>query len=165
MGQVFFRKQSCLLLTVFWTGLGKSGVVAKRLCVSLSSTGIPAQWVHAAEWAHGDLGTLQPHDTVIMLSNSGKSPELEAMLPHFRARPVSLLAIVGTEGSPLDAGSDASLLAPNEGEILQKVPSRSVVVVEAAINAVIQELVTRRGFDEADFKANHPGGAIGAALR
>ena len=147
------------------TGLGKSGVVAKRLCVSLASTGIPCQWVHAAEWAHGDLGTLKPGDAVIMLSNSGKSTELEAMAPHFKARPVSLLAIIGKPDSPLDALSDASIIAPNEGEILGKVPSRSIVVVEAAINGLVQELVNRRGFGAAHFETNHPGGAIGDSFR
>merc|ERR1712166_294464 len=148
---------------VFTTGMGKSGSVAQRMAISLSSTGTPSQWVHASEWMHGDLGAVRAGDTIVAFSHSGRSAEIEAAIPFFKSRRANVLAVVGREGSPLAEASDACVVAPAGNEILGLVPSRSIVVQEAVINAVISEVVERLGFSEKDFAHNHPGGSIGKA--
>ena len=155
---------------LFTTGIGKAAVVAKRLAVSLTSVGVPAEWVHGTEWVHGDLGAARAGDAVIAVSHSGKTAELLQLAPHLQARDVALLAIVSDATSPLGAASAAALEArvpsadSGHGELLGSVPSRSIVAQEAICNGIVAEMVAARGCQPSDFKFHHPGGAIGIGV-
>ena len=152
---------------VLVTGLGKSGVVARRMAVSLASTGSPAHFVHAAEWVHGDLGSACQGDVVIAFSHSGKTAECVQIAAQLEARGVRLLAIAGVQDSPLVNASDSAVVytIPSGAEPVGGAPTTSVVAQEAVVNAVVNELIARRGFTEADFKFNHPGGSLGQSLK
>ena len=150
---------------IFVTGVGKSGLVGARLAASLSSTGTRAEFVHASDWLHGDLGKVGDRDAVVALSHSGKTHELLTVVPHLRARNATLVTIVGHAESPLATKADAAIVAPvpSDAEPFGLVPTASVVVQEAVCNAIVRELLARRGFSKKEFFLNHPGGAIGAA--
>ena len=115
------------------------------------------------------MARIQFRDVIVAISHSGKAAELLQLAPHLEARGAPLLAIVSDTVSPLGAAAAAALAAPvppasgGSGELLGSVPSRSIVVQEALVNAVVSELVAARGFTPADFKHHHPGGAIGAS--
>ena len=164
------------------TGIGKSGIVGRRLAASLASTGTPSQWTHAAEWAHGDLGNAVVDsssptggDVVIALSHSGKTAEVVAACRELAARGVPIYAITSqsdnSSQSPLEAISDAALIYkfPAEGDLkviepLGGAPTCSVIAQEALANALVCELIARRRFSREEFQTNHPGGAIGETL-
>jgi arabinose-5-phosphate isomerase len=150
------------------TGIGKSGIVGRRLAASLASTGTPAHWTHASEWAHGDLGNAAVHgDLIIALSHSGTTAEVLAACRHLQERGVHIYAITSrsAEGSksPLETLSEAALTytLPKEGalaveEPLGGAPTCSVIAQEALSNALVCELIARRTFSREDFKRNHP---------
>ena len=153
------------------TSLGKSGAVGRRLAASLASTGARAFYVHAAEWAHGDLGNLAAgRDVLIALSHSGRTAEVAGVAREAAARGVPVVAVVGggadaAAASPL--GQAATHVVPYalpEAEPHGGVPSMSIVAQEMAANALVRSLAKRDGFDAARFKVNHPGGALGASL-
>lgn len=152
---------------VLVTGLGKSGVVARRMAVSLASTGTPSHFVHAAEWTHGDLGSACEGDLVIAFSHSGKTAECVQIVGQLEARGVGFLAVAGVEDSPLVNASDSAIVytIPLGAEPVGGAPTTSVVAQEVVVNAVVNELISRRGFTEADFKFNHPGGSLGQSLK
>ena len=146
---------------VLVTGIGKSGYVARRCAASLASIGVPSHFVHGTEWVHGDLGVACTGDLVIGLSHSGNTVELTAIQEELNRRDVKLAAIVGTFDSELGRNADHVIIAPAMDEILGKVPSRSIVVQEAVVNAIVAEIVELREFTTDDFIVNHPGGSIG----
>jgi|EP01047_Picozoa_sp_COSAG01_P038304 arabinose-5-phosphate isomerase len=146
------------------------------MSVSLMSTGTPSHFVHAAEWVHGDLGCATGADVVVCLSHSGNTAELVHAMGHIgRRNPAPpILSIVGAadesgtpRGSQLQELSAATLSYPFSSphpEPLGGVPTSSVVAQEMMVNAVVCELITRRGFELPDFAFNHPGGSLGAKL-
>ena len=149
---------------VLVTGIGKSGYVARRMAASLASVGVPSHFVHGTEWVHGDLGVACAGDVVIGFSHSGNTEEL-AVLPRFlQPRGVPLVAIVGSGDSILGRIADHVVVAPATTELLEKVPSRSIVVQEAVVNAIVAEIVERKGTTVQDFMVNHPGGSIGKSV-
>ena len=159
---------------VLVSGVGKSGAVAQRLAASLTSTGTPAHFVHAAEWAHGDLGSARPGDVALFFSHSGGTAECVGAARALAARGgVAVAAIVGDgaggDASALGAASDVCVAYPLDAgrfaEPLGLVPTSSVVLQEVVANALVSALVARRGFGREAFARNHPGGAIGKALR
>ncbi len=94
---------------VFTTGIGKAGVVAKRLAISLASASVVSQWVHGTEWVHGDLGALRSGDCVVAISHSGKTSELLSLATLLPARGVNLVAIVGDGASPVSVAARPQL--------------------------------------------------------
>jgi len=103
------------------TGIGKSGHIAHKLAATLASTGTPAFFVHPTEANHGDLGMITEGDVVVMLSNSGETDELVALVPHFKRRGARLIALTGNENSSLAQASDVHLDAAVETEARQVV--------------------------------------------
>ena len=153
------------------TALGKSGAVGRRLAASLASTGMPAHYVHAAEWAHGDLGNLASPSALIAISHSGKTTEVAAVAQEAAKRGVPVLAIVGggaaAAASPLGVAAThvVGYKLPEEvTEPFGGAPTASIVAQEMVGNALVRSLATRIGFDANGFKRNHPGGALGASL-
>lgn len=151
---------------VITTGVGKSGIVARKLAATLTSTGCPAVFLHPSEAMHGDLGIVQAADVVIALSNGGESEELLAILPALLARNVAIIAIVGNQKSTLAQKSRVAIDASIEREAcpLNLAPTTSVLVAMALGDALAMTLQKRRGFREEDYALNHPGGRLGRRL-
>ena len=151
---------------VIVTGIGKTGHIGRKLAATLSSTGTPAYFVHAAEAAHGDLGMITPNDVVIAVSNSGSSEELLTIVPLVKRQGARLIAITGNPRSPLAQEADAHLNAgvTEEACPLNLAPTASTTAALAMGDALAVVLLQARGFGETDFARSHPGGALGRRL-
>jgi D-arabinose 5-phosphate isomerase GutQ/sugar/nucleoside kinase (ribokinase family) len=151
---------------LFVTAIGKSGMVGQRLAASLSSIGCSAEYVHASEWVHGDLGKTSAGDVVIALSHSGKTAELIEAIPHLQRRNVTVCAITSSDTCPLAQFADACIaydMHKDAPDLLGKVPSRSLIVQEAVCNGVVSCVADRKQVTLRDFIFSHPGGSIGAS--
>lgn len=148
------------------TGLGKSGHIARKLAATLSSTGTPSVFLHAAEAAHGDLGICAPEEPVIFLSKSGATPELLALVPALRKLDSFLIGILGNTQSPLASQIDVILDARVncEADPLNLTPTCSTAVALAIGDALAIALMRARSFSDADFARFHPGGQLGRNL-
>lgn len=151
---------------VIATGVGKSGIVARKMAATLTSTGCPTVFLHPSEAMHGDLGIVAEEDVVIALSNSGESEEILAILPALLARKVPIIAIVGNLSSTLAHRSTVILDSSIEREAcpLNLAPTTSVLVQLALGDALAMTLHHRRGFRAEDYARNHPGGRLGRRL-
>jgi len=149
------------------SGMGKSGLVARKIAATLASVGTPAMFVHPAEASHGDLGMILPGDAVLALSNSGETAELADIVDHVRRFGLKLVAITAREGSALSLAADVTLLLPPAAEAcpMGLAPTTSTTMQMALGDALAVALLKRRGFTEADFRRFHPGGRLGARLR
>lgn len=151
---------------VLTTGLGKSGIVARKLAATLTSTGTPSHFIHPVEAAHGDLGVVRGSDILIALSRGGSNPEVVALAARCREFGMTVIAITCRAGSDLAAGSDHVLLTPMEREAcpLDLTPTTSAVAAMAMGDALTVALITLRGFQREDFAVFHPSGALGRSL-
>lgn len=151
---------------VIVTGVGKSGHVARKIAATMASTGTPSHYVHPNEASHGDLGMIMRGDAVLMLSNSGKVPELREVIYHCKRFDISLIAMTSNAASPLAEAADVVLLMPQQKEAgaLGLAPTTSTTMQMALGDALAVALIERRGFKADDFKVLHPGGALGAQL-
>ncbi len=151
---------------VLTTGVGKSGIAARKIAATLTSTGCPTVYLHPSEAMHGDLGIVADGDVVIALSNSGESEELLAILPALLARDAKIIALVGNANSTLALKAAVVLNASIEREVcpLNLAPTTSVVVAMALGDALAMTLQKRRGFRAEDYARNHPGGRLGRRL-
>lgn len=146
-------------------GVGKSGHVAKKIAATLSSTGTPAIFVHASEASHGDLGMITENDVVLILSNSGESPELTNILDYCKRFAITVIGVARKESSLLMKASDIKFLLPNTQEASDiDAPTTSTTMMMALGDALAVALHNMRGFSKEDFKVFHPGGNIGAKL-
>ncbi len=151
---------------VIVTGMGKSGVIARKLASTLASTGTPSIYLHAAEGIHGDLGMITREDIIVALSHSGETEELIRLLPAFQRMGVTLIAITGHPNSTLAQRADVVLdsSVPEEACPLGLAPTASTTAMLAMGDAVAIALLEMRGFKEEDYALLHPGGAIGNKL-
>jgi arabinose-5-phosphate isomerase len=145
------------------TGLGKSGLIAQKVAATLTSTGTPAYFLHAAEASHGDLGMLVPGDVVLALSSSGQTPEVVRLLEFARSRSIRTAAITSAGGSAVARAADLTLLVAISREAcpLNLAPTASTTAMLAVGDALAMALSEKRGFGEQDFAALHPGGSLG----
>jgi arabinose-5-phosphate isomerase len=148
------------------TGIGKSGIIARKIAATLRSTGTPAHFLHAAEAIHGDLGMLANGDTVLALSYSGETEELLRLLPTLKRMNTTLIAISGCSTSTLAQASDVFLDTSVSVEAcpLNLAPTASTTVMLALGDALALEVSRRRGWNAEDFADLHPGGRIGRRL-
>jgi len=148
------------------TGIGKSGHIARKLAATLASTGTPAFFVHAAEASHGDLGMITADDVVLLLSNSGETDELVALIPHLKRQGARLIALTGNEKSSLAQAADVHLDASVDTEAcpLGLAPTASTTAALALGDALALTLLDARGFSVEDFARAHPGGSLGRRL-
>jgi arabinose-5-phosphate isomerase len=148
------------------TGMGKSGLVGRKIAATLTSTGATAVFLHPAEAVHGDLGVYAPGDVTILLSNSGSTDELVRLLPTLKRFESPLIGIVGNPASPLGRAVDVLLDASveREGDPHSMVPTTSAIVALALGDALAVALMARNGFTPEDFGVLHPGGQIGRNL-
>ena len=149
------------------TGLGKSGLVGRKIAATLSSTGTPAYFLHPVEGAHGDMGLIREGDVVLALSNSGETDELNAILPTLRSLGARLIALTSDPDSRMARESDVVLQTrvPREACPLGLAPTASTTAALAMGDALAVCLLTHRSFDSQDFKRYHPGGSLGRRLR
>jgi len=147
-------------------GIGKSGIIARKIAATMRSTGTPAQFLHPAEALHGDLGMIAVGDTLLALSYSGETEELVTLLPALRRLGNPVVAICGAAESTLARASavvlDASVTA--EACALNLAPTASTTVMLALGDALALEVSRRSGFQAEDFAELHPGGRLGRRL-
>lgn len=151
---------------VIVSGMGKSGHVARKIAATLASTGTPAQFVHPAEASHGDLGMLTPDDVLLMLSNSGETPELADMIAYSRRFKIPMIGVASRADSTLLKQSDVSITLPRAVEACGTgvVPTTSTTMTLALGDALAVALMEHRQFQPEDFRNFHPGGKLGAQL-
>jgi arabinose-5-phosphate isomerase len=152
--------------SVVVTGIGKAGIVARKVSATLASTGTPSHFLHPAEAVHGDLGMLRGDDLVLALSQSGESEEIVRLLPHVSARGIDLVAITGRPGSTLGRAARVVVAtgAVREAGLLGLAPSTSTALMLAVGDALALVTSRLRRFTPADFAARHPGGSLGREL-
>jgi len=151
---------------VIVAGVGKSGLVGRKIAATLTSTGTPAVFLHPAESAHGDLGIVGADDVAILISKSGESDELLVLLEHLQGLGVRTIAITGETGSALGKLCDVALDAWVREEACPHdlAPTTSTTVALALGDALAVTLLEHKGFRREDFARLHPGGAIGRRL-
>lgn len=147
-------------------GMGKSGLVGRKISATLASTGTPSFFLHPGEAAHGDLGMLQPGDLVLALSASGESEELLRLLPFLRLMAIPVVAMVRHADSTLGRNADKLLRLPVEVEgcPLDLAPMASTTAMLALGDALAAVLMRRRQFRPEDFALYHPEGSLGRRL-
>jgi arabinose-5-phosphate isomerase len=148
------------------TGMGKSGIVARKISATMASTGTPSFFLHPAEAAHGDIGMVREGDAVVALSNSGETREILEILAPLKRLGVPLIAMT-KPGSTLAREADVALDASVEEEAspVPQVPTASTTAAMALGDALAVAVFERRGFDAEEFRLYHPGGEIGKGLR
>ncbi|MDX2475301.1 MAG: KpsF/GutQ family sugar-phosphate isomerase [Candidatus Krumholzibacteria bacterium] len=151
---------------VLVTGLGKSGIVARKLAATLTSTGTPSHFIHPVEAAHGDLGVVRGADILIAISRSGNNDEVVALLQRCHQFGMTTMAITGGEKSHLAVAADFVLHTPVAREAcpLNLTPTSSAVAAMAMGDALVTSLIRLRGFEAADFAIFHPSGTLGRSL-
>jgi arabinose-5-phosphate isomerase len=150
---------------VVLTGMGKSGLVCRKIAATLSSTGTPALFVHPADSFHGDLGMLQRGDALIVVSNSGETEEVIRIVPWVKRLDIPLVAISGDGASTIARLSDVALVVNVEEACPYKVvPTSSTTATLALGDALAIAVMERRAFKVEDFASLHPGGSLGRRL-
>jgi arabinose-5-phosphate isomerase len=151
---------------VIVTGMGKSGIISRKIAATLSSTGTPAFFMHPAEAIHGDLGMIQGDDVVIALSQSGETAEVLRLLETIRRIGARIVAVTGAPDSTLAQSADLALdcRVAEEACPMGLVPTASTTAALALGDALAMTLLVEKGFREDDFANLHPGGKIGKKL-
>jgi len=152
--------------SVVVTGIGKAGLIARKITATLASTGSPSHFLHPAEAMHGDLGMLRGDDLVLALSQSGESEEITRLLPHLAALDVPIVAITGNPSSSL---GKAARVVVSSGKVreactLGLAPSTSTAVMLALGDSLALAASSLRQFTSDDFAQRHPGGSLGRKL-
>jgi arabinose-5-phosphate isomerase len=151
---------------VIVSGMGKSGLVGKKIAATLASTGTPAYSMHPAEASHGDLGMVTSNDVVLAISNSGETEEVVCLVPFLKRFRVRLISMTGNTGSTLAKAAEANLdiSVRNEACPMGIVPTASTTATLAVGDALAVALLMKKGFREEDFATFHPKGNLGKRL-
>ena len=148
------------------TGMGKSGIICRKIAATLSSTGTAAFFLHPAEAIHGDIGAIRDDDVMLALSQSGETEELVRLLESIRRLGARLVAITGHPASTLGRAADVTLNCGVAAEAcpLNLAPTASTTAALALGDALAMTVLVRKGFREEDFASLHPGGKLGRRL-
>lgn len=151
---------------VIVSGMGKSGLIGKKVASTFASTGTPSFYIHPGEAIHGDLGMVTPDDLLVLISNSGETEEVVKLLPSLKYFGNKLIGIAGDPDSTLARESDVFLKADTEREVCPNnlAPTTSALVVMAVGDALAVSLIKARNFKPSDFAQFHPGGSLGRKL-
>jgi len=151
---------------VIVAGIGKSGIIGRKIAATLTSTGTPATYLHPVEGVHGDLGIVSREDVAILISKSGDTSELVGLIDYLIRLGVPIIAMTGDPGSSLGKASAVALDCSVEEEAcpLDLAPTTSTTATLALGDALAVVLLQKRGFKAADFARLHPGGALGRKL-
>lgn len=169
IGEDFARAVNVLLQCqgrVIVTGVGKSGIIARKVVATFNSTGTPAMFLHPSDAVHGDLGMVRRGDVVVCLSKSGSTAELQNLLPVFKRLDIPLIALVGTMQSRLAREATVALDASVVEEACPHdlAPTSSTTVALVLGDALAIALLEQREFSREDFAQFHPGGILGRRL-
>lgn len=169
LGESFADAVELMLNTkgrVIVSGMGKSGHIARKIAATLASTGTPAHFVHPAEASHGDLGMMTKDDVVLVLSNSGETPELADLIAYTRRFGIQMIGVAKAANSNLMRQTDVALMLPDMGEACGTgtVPTNSTSMTLALGDALAIALMEHRSFTPENFRDFHPGGKLGARL-
>ena len=159
---------SCKKGKIILSGVGKSGIIAKKISSTLSSVGTPSFYVDASSCSHGDLGQISSNDVLILISNSGESSELKNIIQYAnRNKSITLIGIVSKRNSLLYKNSDIKILLPEVKEAGPGniVPTASTIMQLSIGDAIAISTMRQKNFGEKDFKKFHPSGSIGAKLK
>lgn len=148
------------------SGMGKSGHIARKVAATLASTGTPSMFVHPAEASHGDMGMITRFDLVMLLSNSGETPELADLIAYTRQRGIPLIGIASHSESTLIRKSDLGIVLPPAAEACPNglAPTTSTTMTLALGDALAVALMEQRSFTPENFREFHPGGKLGALV-
>ena len=148
------------------TGMGKSGIIGRKIAATLSSTGTPSLFLHPGEAIHGDLGMIIKDDLVLAISNSGETEEVVRILPYLRRTGVKIIGLTGDSSSQLARASEVVLNIGVEREACPfgLVPTTSTTVILAMGDALAMALLEKKGMSQKDFALYHPGGNLGKRL-
>jgi len=151
---------------VIVTGIGKSGLIGRKISATLASTGTPSLFVHPVECFHGDLGMLAKNDIILALSHSGETEEICKLMPVLKKLGLGVIAITGSAKSKLARHSDITLISAIEREAcpFNITPTTSTTLALAIGDALAIALMLGRGFGKEDFARLHPGGSLGKIL-
>lgn len=147
-------------------GVGKSGLIGRKITATLASTGTPSIFVHPSEGMHGDLGMITPNDVVLALSYSGETEELKRLLPSLEAMQVPLIGLTGRAQSRLARSASVAILVAVRREACHYnlTPTTSTTAMLAVGDALAMAVMDARGFQAEDFARLHPGGVLGKRL-
>jgi arabinose-5-phosphate isomerase len=148
------------------TGMGKSGLIGRKIAATFSSTGTSAFFLHAGEGVHGDLGMIMEGDLILAVSNSGETEEILKLLPHFKLHGLKMIIMTGKPDSTLGKAGDVVLNVAVKEEAcpLGLAPTASTTAALAMGDALAVVLLEQKGFREQDFAMRHPGGILGRKL-
>lgn len=148
------------------SGMGKSGHIARKIAATFASTGTPAQFVHPGEASHGDLGMITKDDVLLVLSNSGETPELASIIAYSRRFSIPMIGVASNADSTLLRQSDIALVLPKAPEVcpMGMAPTTSTTMTLALGDALAVALMEHRQFTKESYKEFHPGGSLGARL-
>jgi arabinose-5-phosphate isomerase len=148
------------------SGMGKSGLIGRKIAATLASTGTPALFLHPAEASHGDLGMVTRADALLMLSNSGETAELTDLITYAKRLAIPLIGVANNSDSRLLQASDVALLLPRAQEAcpMGLAPTTSTTMMLALGDALAIALMERRGFSADQYRDFHPGGSLGKKL-
>jgi arabinose-5-phosphate isomerase len=151
---------------VIVSGMGKSGLIGRKIAATLASTGTPAHFVHPAEASHGDLGALVPGDALLMLSYRGETAELSDLITYAKRFHIPLIGMAANPDSALMQAADVKLLLPKSREAcpMGLAPTTSTTLMLVLGDALAVALMERRGFSADQYRQLHPGGSLGRAL-
>lgn len=150
---------------IILSGVGKPGYLARRVAATFSSTGTPALFVHADEASHGDLGMITEKDTVILLSNSGSTKELNDIIAYCKRFDITLIGITRNPSSFLAQAANIAVVLENiEQTNIVDSPTTSEIMILAYLDAVATALINAKHFNKDNFKIFHPGGKLGSTL-
>lgn len=151
---------------VIVTGMGKSGIIGRKIAATLASTGTPAFFLHPGEAYHGDLGMIEPKDIVLAITNSGQTDEVLKLIPFIKSRGNMLIAMTGNPGSLLAKNADLHLniAVPSEACPMNLAPTSSTTAMLVMGDALAVALMDERDFKPEDFAVYHPGGSLGRRL-
>ncbi len=152
---------------VILSGIGKSGIIGQKIAATLNSTGTSSFFLHPVEAMHGDLGTVDPRDVVVAISNSGETAELNILLASLKTRSIKIIGMTGKTDSSLARHADAVLdvSVAKEACTLGLAPTASTTAALAMGDALAMVLLDRKKFRVSDFRRNHPGGSLGERLK
>src|ERR1700722_10493313 len=151
---------------VIVSGMGKSGHIARKIAATLASAGTPAHFVHPAEASHGDLGAVTRQDALLMLSNSGDTPELSHLITFAKRYAIPLVGMASRADSVLLQAADVPLMLPKASEAcpMGLAPTTSTTLMLVLGDALAVALMERRGFTPDQYRELHPGGSLGKSL-
>jgi arabinose-5-phosphate isomerase len=148
------------------TGMGKSGLICRKIAATLSSTGTPSLFLHAGDATHGDMGMIVKGDVILAISNSGETDEILKLIPTIKRLGIKLIVITGHPNSTLSRAADVILNATVKEEAcpMGLSPTASTTAALAMGDALAVVLLEKKGFNEEDYALRHPGGILGRKL-